>query len=215
MPDALPLHGRLVRLEPMAPAHAEGLLAAATEDRATFGYTYVPADAAAVERYIERARLDGEAHLAVTYTIVRAQDGRVAGTSRLRDLEHWHAGVWPPRPGRANPDTIPDAGAIGSTWLAPWAQRTGINTETKYLLLSMAFDQWNVHRISLHADARNTRSRTAIERLGAAFEGIRRAHFLAADGGIRDSALYSITRDDWSHVREQLTKTLDQHTTGS
>ncbi|MEV7525179.1 GNAT family N-acetyltransferase [Streptomyces sp. NPDC091371] len=208
MPKALPLHGHLVRLEPMTHAHAPGLLRASTEDRSTYDHTYVPADADAVDRYVERARLDAEAHLAVTYTIIRDHDGSVAGTSRLRDLEYWHAGVWPPRPGHVNPDAIPNAGQIGSTWLAPWAQRTGINTETKYLLLSLAFDQWDVHRISLHTGVRNTRSRTAIERLGAVHEGTRRAHFLAADGGVRDSALYSITRHDWPRVREQLTRRL-------
>ncbi|MFG2296122.1 GNAT family N-acetyltransferase [Streptomyces sp. NPDC048603] len=212
MPEAPALSGRLVRLEPMSPAHAPGLLAAATEDRGTYGFTYVPADAAAVDRYVERALLDGESGLAVTYTLVRADDGRVAGTSRLRDLEYWHAGVWPPRPGHVNPGGVPDAGQIGSTWLAPWAQRTGINTEAKSLLLSLAFDEWDVHRISLHADVRNARSRAAIERLDAAFEGVRRAHFLAADGGVRDSALYSIVRADWPHVKEILAKRLARHT---
>ncbi|MFH8491025.1 GNAT family N-acetyltransferase [Streptomyces longisporoflavus] len=208
MPNASPLLGRLVRLEPMCPAHAAGLLRAATEDRSTFAYTYVPADGAAVERYIERARLDAQAHLAITYTVVRTTDGQIVGTSRLRDLEYWHAGVWPPRPGHVSRGAIPDAGQIGSTWLNPRAQRTGINTEVKHLLLSLAFDQWGVHRISLHTDVRNTRSRIAIERLGASFEGIRRAHFLAADGGVRDSAQYSITRDDWPYVHNLLTNRL-------
>ncbi|MER7760522.1 GNAT family protein [Streptomyces sp. NPDC097619] len=208
MPEAPTLHGRLVRLEPMTRAHAPGLLRAATVDRSTFTYTYVPADAPAVDRYVERARRDAETHQAVTYTVVRAGDGEIVGTSRLRDLEHWHAGVWPPRPGHVNPDGIPDAGQIGSTWLTPAAQRTGVNTETKLLLLSLAFEQWDVHRISLHADARNTRSRAAIEGIGAVHEGIRRAHFLAADGGVRDSALYSITRADWPDVRARLTRRL-------
>ncbi|GAA0271296.1 GNAT family protein [Streptomyces polychromogenes] len=211
MPEASPLSGRLVRLEPMSPDHAPGLLAAATEDRGTYGFTCVPADAAAVDRYIERARADGETGLAVTYTLWSAHDGRVAGTSRLRDLEYRHAGVWPPRPGHLNPDGIPDAGQIGSTRLAPWAQRTGMNTEANFLLLSLAFDEWAVQRISLHADVRNERSRAAIESIGAPFEGVRRAHFLAADGGVRDWATYSLVRADWPHVKELLGPRLARH----
>ncbi|KOU33632.1 GNAT family N-acetyltransferase [Streptomyces sp. WM6378] len=201
MPDAIPLHGRLVRLEPMAPAHADGLLKAAVADRTTFEYTYVPADRAAVHRYIDRALEDGELGLAVTYTLVSTADGQVVGTSRLRELEYWNAGVWPPRPGHLNPDNIPDAAQIGSTWLTPAAQRTGINTEAKLFLLQLAFDTWQVHRVSLHTDIRNQRSRRAIERLGAQYEGTRRAHFKAADGGIRDSALYSLLHHEWPAVR--------------
>ncbi|WP_331721235.1 GNAT family protein [Streptomyces sp. NBC_00212] len=204
MPDAIRLHGRLVRLEPMAPAHADGLLQAAVADRTTFQYTYVPADRVAVHRYIDRALEDGELGLAVTYTLVSTADGQVVGTSRLRELEYWNAGVWPPRPGHLNPDGIPDAAQIGSTWLTPAAQRTGINTEAKLFLLHLPFDTWQVHRVSLHTDTRNQRSRRAIERLGAHHEGTRRAHFKATDGGIRDSALYSLLHHEWPAVRDRL-----------
>ncbi|MFD7027038.1 GNAT family N-acetyltransferase [Streptomyces sp. NPDC059917] len=204
MHESIPLHGNLVRLEPIRPEHRAGLLAAATEDRTSFRYTYVPADQDAVDRFIDRALLDRSSGLAATYTVRRAGDGRIAGSTRLRELEYWRAGVWPPRPGHVNPDGVPDAGSIGSTWLAPWAQRTGINTESKLLLLTLAFDTWRVHRISLQADRRNLRSRTAIEGLGATFEGVRRAHFLGADGNPRDSAQYSILRTDWPAVAERL-----------
>ncbi|MFD0633978.1 GNAT family N-acetyltransferase [Catenulispora yoronensis] len=81
-----------------------------------------------------------------------------------------------------NPDGRPDAAEIGSTWLHPSAQRTGINTEAKLMMLTYAFEAWDVHRVSLKTDVRNTRSRAAISALGAQFEGIRRAHFPAADG---------------------------------
>ncbi|MFD3760861.1 GNAT family N-acetyltransferase [Streptomyces sp. NPDC058622] len=95
MPEALPLHGRLVRLEPMSPAHAPGLLRAASEDRSTYGYTYVPADVAAIDRYIEKAQLDAQSHLAVTYTVIRARDGQIAGTSLWGSKNHrcWSGGV--------------------------------------------------------------------------------------------------------------------------
>ncbi len=81
---------------------------------------------------------------------------------------------------------------IGSTWLAVSAQRTWCNTEAKYLLLSHALDVWKVHRVALKTDERNARSRRAIERLGARFEGVRRADMPGQDGSVRSSAYYSI-----------------------
>jgi hypothetical protein len=97
---------------------------------------------------------------------------------------------------------------IGATWLAASAQRTSINTEAKLLMLGHAFDVWQVHRVVFKTDARNSRSRAAIERIGGQFEGIRRAHKLASDGTIRDSAYFSILRSDWPEVNDHLTAVL-------
>ena len=94
----------------------------------------------------------------------------------------------------------PDAVEIGSTWLAASAQRTRCNTEAKYLLLSHAFDVWRVHRVSLKTDERNTKSRRAIERLGALFDGVRRADMPGQDGSVRNSAYYSIVPGEWPTV---------------
>jgi RimJ/RimL family protein N-acetyltransferase len=93
---------------------------------------------------------------------------------------------------------------IGGTWLAPRVQRTPVNTEAKLLMLAHAFEVWRVRRVSLKTDARNERSRRAIERLGARFDGVLRAHMPAADGGLRDSAFYSILDAEWPAVRETL-----------
>ena len=93
---------------------------------------------------------------------------------------------------------------VGSTWYAASAQRTGINTEVKYLQLSYAFDVWAVRRVTLKTDARNTASRAATERLGALFEGVRRAHSPASDGTVRDTAYYSITAEEWPGVKTRL-----------
>ena len=96
--------------------------------------------------------------------------------------------------------TCPTEVEIGGTWLAASAQRTPINTEAKYLLLSNAFDTWNVHRVAICTDARNTQSRTAILRIGASFEGILRSHrgsYAPGEENIvaRDSAMYSVIRE--------------------
>lgn len=112
--------------------------------------------------------------------------------------------MWPAVPGvpYGDPRTaVPDAAEIGNTWLAPRAQGTGINTEAKLLMLRHAFETWGVRRISLRADARNTRSRVAIERLGATCEGVRRAHSRGLDGAVRSTAFYSILDEEWPAVR--------------
>jgi len=211
MPAPFTLTGRLVRLEPMREEHLGPLLSAATEDRASFGYTYVPRDAAAVRRYVDVAREDLEAHVAVAFTTIDLRDGSVVGSTRFRELEYWNAGVWPPRHGHTNPSGIPDAVEIGSTWLAPRAQRTGINTEAKLLMLEHAFETWQVHRVSLKADTRNLRSHAAILALGATYEGTRRAHFPAAEGGVRDSNLYSLLAHEWQDAKERLQSRLARH----
>jgi N-acetyltransferase len=208
MPAPITLTGRLVRLEPMREEHLEPLLHAATEDRTSFGFTYVPKDAAAMGRYFDVAQDDLLSHVAVPFVTIDLRDGQVVGTTRFRELEYWNAGVWPPRHGHVNPSQVPDAAEIGSTWLAPRGQRTGINIEAKLLMLTHAFETWRVHRVSLKADTRNDTSRAAILAMGATFEGVRRAHFPAAEGGVRDSALFSILSDEWQDAKDKLTARL-------
>jgi N-acetyltransferase len=217
MPAPVTLHGHLVRLELMRPDHIDGLWKAATEDRSTYDFTYVPRDLEAVIRYVALASSDHAAGTAVPFTTIALDrttgEERVVGTSRLRELEYWRAGVWPPRLGHVNPDGVPDAAEIGSTWLSPTVQRTGVNIEAKLLMLAYAFETWDVHRVSLKTDVRNTRSRAAISALGAQFEGIRRAHFPAADGGTRDSALFSIVRAEWPQAKANLEGRLERYLT--
>lgn len=93
---------------------------------------------------------------------------------------------------------------IGWTWLSAEAQRTGINTEAKLLMLTHAFEVWRVHRVRLMTDARNTRSREAILRLGARCDGVLRAHAVGADGTVRDSAAYSIVEREWPGLKTKL-----------
>ena len=93
---------------------------------------------------------------------------------------------------------------IGATWLAASAQRTRCNTEAKLLMLTHAFDVWRVHRVALKTDERNAASRRAIERLGARFEGVRRADMPGQDGSVRHSAYYSIVLAEWPAVRRRL-----------
>jgi RimJ/RimL family protein N-acetyltransferase len=202
------LTGRFVRLEPLAMEHAEALAKAAASDRATFGLTTVPDGMAEAERYVA-VSLDRQATgRELPFAVRRLSDDQIVGSTRFLDLDVF---AWPaPSPAAAGagapPNDLnpPSVAEIGSTWYSASAQRTAVNTEAKLLLLSHAFDVWSALRISFKTDARNTASRNAIERLGAQFEGIRRAHVPAVDGTIRDSAYFSIIRAEWPSIRDRL-----------
>jgi RimJ/RimL family protein N-acetyltransferase len=135
---------------------------------------------------------------------VRIADARVIGSSRFFLLERWE---WPAGHLEAA-RTTPDACEIGYTWLTPAAMRTAANTEAKLLMLTFAFETWRVQRVCLHTDARNERSRKAMLRIGAQFEGVLRAHRLASDLIPRDSARYSIVAAEWPAVKARLEERL-------
>ncbi len=209
MPDRVTLVGQFVRLEPIELSDAAELVAAVTEDQRGFGYTLVPRTLDDMCRYVESALEDEQTGWSLPFT-VRLSSGRVVGSTRFLDLAYWSdpAQAWPPgRPGTGGAGR-PSVGEIGSTWLAASAQRTATNTESKLLMLGHAFDVWDVERVTFKTDQRNARSRRAIERIGARFEGVRRAHVLATDGTVRDSAYYSIVRDEWPEVRTTLANRL-------
>jgi N-acetyltransferase len=192
------LRGDTVTLRVLSVSDAVALAAAAAESRNEYGYTRVPEGVEDAQRYIETALAELEAGRRVPFAIVWHE--RVVGSTSYLDLDRWR---WPAGSPLQRADH-PDAVEIGSTWLAASAQRTRCNTESKYLMLANAFDVWNVHRVTLKTDERNAKSRRAIERLGAVFEGVRRAHMPAQDGSVRNSAYYSIVRAEWPDVRRQL-----------
>jgi RimJ/RimL family protein N-acetyltransferase len=195
------LEGRWVRLEPLARAHAGGLLAAATGPRDTYGFTLVPGTEAEAVAYIDAALAEQEAGRALPFATVDRATGRVVGSTRLFNIEFW---PWPAGNANQRGAERPDVVEIGWTWLAADVQRTPINTEAKLLMLAHAFDHWRVHRVSLMTDARNQRSRNAILRLGARFDGVLRAARPASDGAIRDTAAFSILEAEWPAVRSNL-----------
>jgi N-acetyltransferase len=191
------LTGNHVQLEQLSFDAAEELTAAGNQDRASYGWTPVPPTVEGMQRYISGLLNDQQSRTAVPFMQRRLSDGALVGCTRYLRLEWWG--------GTALPDEV----EIGGTWLAASAQRTAVNTEAKYLLLSNAFDRWNVHRVSICTDARNTPSRTAILRIGAAFEGILRNHRGSYAPGeensvARDSAMYSVIRSDWPTVKTAL-----------
>ncbi len=201
------LEGRFVRLEPLGVAHIPGLVAAADGSRDTYGFTLVPTDEAEAHAYVANALAEQEAGRALPFATIDRAAGRVVGSTRLFNIEYW---PWPAGNVNQRGAERPDVVEIGWTWLAASAQRTPINTEAKLLMLAHAFDEWRVHRVSLMTDARNQRSRNAILRLGARFDGVLRAARPASDGTIRDTAAFSILDSEWPAIRTRLSTRLTQ-----
>lgn len=190
--DAVVLKGSLVRLEPLDAAHIPGLMPAAEEDRSAYAWTGVPR-AGDMAAYVATALArDG----LTPFAQVRLSDEAPVGCTAF-----WNARTWP---GREDLFAV----EIGWTWLAASAQRTGINAEAKLLLLQHAFDELGVVRVDWKTDARNQRSRRAIEGLGARFEGVLRnwspSHAPGEEGGLRDSAMFSVTDAEWPAVKSGL-----------
>ncbi len=194
------LNGKQVRLEPLNFHHEEGLTAAsAGADPDLYRWSFVPAGTKMVREYIETALRWRDAGNAVPFAIVRLTDGKTIGSTRFFDMERW---AWP-----ADYDNCGrsfDACEIGYTWLSPDAIRTSANTEAKLLLLTHAFETWNLWRVVFHTDERNERSRNALARIGAKFEGILRAYRVATDVTPRNSARFSILASEWPEVKRQL-----------
>ncbi len=200
------MQGKHVRLEPLQSHHVDGLVAAAGNDRELYRWSPVPQSKDEAKAYVETALAWRDAGTAVSFAIVRAQEGLVIGSTRFFNIERW---MWPPSHPSHGRKT-PDACEIGYTWYARSAIRSAANTETKFLMLRHAFENWKVLRVCFHTDVRNQRSRAAIERIGGQFEGILRAHRMAADFIPRDSARFSIVAAEWPQVKQRLLQFIER-----
>jgi RimJ/RimL family protein N-acetyltransferase len=180
--------GRLVRVEPLAPEHEPGLIEAAGDPQM---FAWMPVDMAssrdALHEWLITTLAAAREGSTVPFAIVGADSGRVLGSTRFLELRFEHL--------RAE---------IGWTWVTRDAWSTGVNVETKLLLLEHAFERVGLRRVEFKTDARNERSRGALLALGATFEGILRKHMVVRDGGERDSAYYSVVDDDWPAVKRHL-----------
>ena len=187
-PAAPPLlKGDHVRLEPLSLAHVDGLKAAGVDDSI---WTWLPwrlETRDEYEAFVRRVLEARDAGKELPWTTVDARTGEIVGMTRLFFV------------------SLPDRRVeIGGTWLAPEAQRTAINTEAKLLQLAYCFETLGCIRVELKTDARNERSRAAISRIGAQFEGVMRKHMRTRGGFQRDSAYFAIVDDDWPAVKARL-----------
>jgi N-acetyltransferase len=198
--EAPSLIGKVVRLEPLEHRHVPGLLAASAGGAELYRWSPVPQDEARVRQYVETAVAARDVGNALPFAVIRTEDDAVIGSTRFFDLEYW---PWPAEAADAH-GSGPDTCEIGYTWLSPTAIRTGANTEMKRLMLTHAFEAWRVQSVCLHTDARNQRSRDAMQRIGLRYEGTLRAHRLGADLTPRDSARFAVTAAEWPAVRQHL-----------
>jgi RimJ/RimL family protein N-acetyltransferase len=188
-PVTLALNG--VRLEPLTPAHADGLRAAAEDGQIwSLRVTWVPAPQQ-VDEYIAAA-LETPNRLA--FAVLDADSGAVIGTTSYHDI-------------MAAIDRV----EIGHTWYGKSRQRSGVNTSCKLMLLAHAFNTLGCEVVGLRTDNLNLASQAAIERLGARKDGVIRHHAARRDGSVRDTVIYSILRSEWQGIESALRDRLQLH----
>lgn len=181
------LEGDLVVLEPLEEAHADGLWEAAQAPEIWQWLARVGSSREYFDLWMEASLVAArEGREGVFATRVKSDD-RLVGSSRYLNV----------RPD----DRVVE---IGWTWLNPSAWRSGVNVEAKLLMFGHAFEQLDCVRVELKTDARNTRSRAAMEALPAQFEGVLRKHMIVPDVGVRDSAYFSVVDEEWPAVRANL-----------
>ena len=187
------LEGQQVRLEPLSQAHEESLIAAAVDGELWNSTVTIVPSRATMAAYIASA-LDAQTQgRELPFVIIRKSSGQVVGSTRFYRIERDHRRV-----------------EIGYTWLAASAQRTGVNTEAKLLLLTHAFERLRCVRVEFVTDVLNQQSRTAILRLGAKQEGVLRNHMVMPNGRLRDSVCFSIIEAEWPEVKAGLEAKLAQ-----
>jgi N-acetyltransferase len=205
--ELVTLEGEHVRLEPLERGHAAALTEASAADTSLYTWSLVPVGREAVERYIETALAWRDAGTAMPFATVRKADGVVIGSTRFFELERW---PWPEGSAHHGKHVF-DTGEIGYTWLTASAIRTAANTEAKLLMLTHAFEAWKMCSVHLCTDERNERSANAILRIGAKFEGVLRAHRMAADFTPRNTKRFSIVAEEWPEVKRGLRAKLASH----
>lgn len=187
------LTGRHAHLEPMRVEHIEGLRdALAGDELSQLWFTNVPT-AAGTDAYVHAA-LEAQADGRVLPFVIREASGEAVGSTRYYGLEA----------------DVPKL-SIGYTWYTPRVQRTGVNTESKLLLLAHAFEVLGCISVVFETSWFNHRSRAAIARLGAKQDGVLRNHKRHADGSPRDTVVFSIIDSEWPAVKHNLLAKLAQH----
>jgi len=177
-----PLAGRIVRVEPLAERHRDGLREAMEEAPEIFRYMRYPG----FDRWFEHAlTVEDE----IPFTVLAGD--RFVGSTRYLNCAPEHRRV-----------------EIGWTWVRRAYWGSGVNVETKLLLLEHAFERWGAMRVEFKTDARNLQTRGSLLALGARFEGILRKHMLV-ESGVRDSVCYAIVDDDWPAVKAKLLRRVD------
>lgn len=195
--QAVTLTGSLVRLEPLALEHEDGLKEAVRDGELwRLWYTNIPDPEGMRAEIDRRLELQASGDM-IPFTTRAVRDGRIIGMTSYMHIDH----------------SIPRL-EIGSTWNAKSAQGSGTNAESKLLLLTQAFDVWGCPAVEFRTSWHNQQSRAAIEKLGAKLDGVLRQQVRTRDGSLRDSCVYSIVAAEWPQVRSMLRFRLGQDVMG-
>lgn len=190
--EPIVLQGKNVRLEPLSQDHAQGLY---NRGRVEADWAYMPRtcfiDMPDTRQWVDEA-LGAAAQS--PFAIIETGKDRVVGSTRYLNIRPDYRSL-----------------EIGWTWLGQDWQRTAVNTEVKFLLLSHAFERLGCVRVEFKVDARNERSQRALERIGATREGVLRNHMIVQNGYVRDSVYFSVIDSEWLGVKKRLQKYIDSH----
>ena len=181
------LEGNIVRLEPLSEVHREELCSAISDGELWNLYVTLVPHPENIEAFLNQANSNYEAGDGLAFAIIEKSTNRVVGSTRYMKANLANKRL-----------------EIGFTFLGKTWQKTIINTEAKYLLLTHAFEALGLNRVELITDYLNSTSRNAILRLGAKEEGILRSHMVMPNGRVRDSVLYSIVKHEWPGIKQHL-----------
>lgn len=181
------LIGQVVSLEPLTADHLDDFCAVGLYPVIWAHNAWPVRDRKGMTAYIEKALEEQRKGVAMPFATTLTQTGEVVGSTRYGNMDPFHKRV-----------------EIGWTWITPAWQRTAVNTEAKLLMLQYAFNELYCNRVEWKTDAKNERSRNAILRLGAKYEGLHRSHMVREDGSLRDTVYYSVIRDEWPAMEKRL-----------
>lgn len=187
------LKGKRVQLEPLTEDHKESLCKAISDGELWDLHVTLVPHTKDIDSFIANALAAFKSGDGITYAIIDKSSNTVAGSTRFMKANLPYKRV-----------------EIGFTFLGESWQRTSINTETKLLMLTHAFEEMNLNRVELLTDYLNVKSRNAILRIGAKEEGVLRNHMVMPDGRVRDSVIYSVIKNEWSGIKQHLLYKLDK-----
>lgn len=185
--ESVTLEGTFVRLEPLSETHEQGLCEAISDGELWNVFVTLVPHPDSIDVFFENARKEHEAGDGLAFATIDRATNKIAGSTRFMKANHPNLRV-----------------EIGFTFLGKSWQRTSFNTEAKLLMLRHAFETLGMNRVEFLTDYLNEKSRRAILRLGAKEEGVVRNHMVMPNGRVRDSVLYSIIKNEWPGVKENL-----------
>lgn len=181
------LVGNRIRLTPLSEIHLPALWEAGHHPEIWQLAMNIMENEQDMERYVRIALREQAEGRALPFATTLLETGEIIGSTRFGNIEPAHKRV-----------------EIGWTWITPSYQRSFVNTEAKYLMLSHAFDIWDVNRVELKTDVLNTKSRNAMLRIGAKEEAVLRHHVIRENGTVRDNIFCSILKSEWPDVKQNL-----------